>query len=311
MGDLRGIWQTLDLAPTVDTAAIRRAYARRLKSFDIDDEPDRYIALRDARDAAISRARSSDGDVVRKNDGDPVSSFEFATDLEFADDFDLWSDDDDTEFPHAPPETPSRSAVDGDDRDDHPMSDAANAHDASIQEHYDAVVTILFPGDERQRQVLDRETAADLTDHVDVLLADERLQELKFYTDAERWFAEVIAASSPRSDPILTQVIQHFGWLTGRGRIDQSPTVGAAVARRDALVYVTELQNRKHPLHQAWRELRKPATETSRRGWASDARKYGNCLVPSAPTIRPWSGSWTGTASRYGSVLLAPRSIGV
>ncbi|MGU3391733.1 hypothetical protein [Sphingomonas sp. M1A8_2b] len=282
MSDLRGIWRTLDLAPTADTAAIRKAYARRLKSFDIDDEPDRYIALRDARDAAIARARSGDddgdGDDLWDDDGDPVGSFAVAPDLEFADGFDRWSDDDDddAESAYACFETPSRSAAD---QDDHSARVAANAHDAAVQEHYAAVVAILFPGDEWRGQVLDRETAAALTDHVGVLLADERLEELKFYTDAERWFAEVVASSSPRSDPILTGVIEHFGWSAGRGRIDQSPAIAAVVERQDALAFASELQSPKHPLHRAWRELRRPATETSRRGWSVRRSKITQLLA--------------------------------
>lgn len=254
MSDLRGIWQTLDLAPTVDTAAIRKAYARRLKSFDIDDEPDRYIALRDARDAAIARARSGDDDDLWDDDGDPVGSFAVSPVLAFADGFDRWSDDD-------APEPSSRSV------EDKGNNLARDAHDAAMQAHYDAVVALLFPGDERQGQALDPTIVAALSDHVTALLADERLEELTFYAGAEHWFAEVIASSSPRSDPVLTQVIEHFGWLAGRGRIDQSPAVAAVVERRDALAFATELQNRKHPLHRAWRELREPASERSRRSW--------------------------------------------
>ena len=46
------IWQTLDIAPTRDTAEIRRAYARRLKACRPDRDPTGYQALREAFDEA-------------------------------------------------------------------------------------------------------------------------------------------------------------------------------------------------------------------------------------------------------------------
>ncbi|HKS34698.1 MAG TPA: J domain-containing protein [Enterobacteriaceae bacterium] len=46
------IWQTLDIAPTRDTAEIRRAYARRLKECRPDRDPTGYQALREAFDEA-------------------------------------------------------------------------------------------------------------------------------------------------------------------------------------------------------------------------------------------------------------------
>ncbi len=260
MTELQGIWRTLDLAPTVDTSAIRKAYAGVLKTFDIDDDPERYSALRDARDAAIAQARSG-----LLDEGDEIGSTgEPEADLNFADGYDEWFEGDADNSVNATSTGSLRSAGD---QPDHPAGDAAHTQDAAMQGHYDAVLAILFPGDEREGAALDRPTAATLAEHVRALLADERLEELKFYADAERWFAEVIASAPLRSDPVLTQVIEHFGWLAGRGRIDQSPAIAAVVERRDALAFATELQNRRHPLHRAWRELRRPATETSRRGW--------------------------------------------
>lgn len=257
MSEWQGVWRTLDLAPTIDTSAIRKAYARVLKSFDIDDEPDRYIALRDARDAAIAQARSGLDD----QGGETVFTVQPETDLNLADSAENSAEDDAAQTADEPFATPAR------------------LHDAAMQAHYDAVLAILFPGDEREDQALDETAATVLIEHVEALLADERLEELKFYTDAERWFADVIASSPLRSDPILTRVIESFGWLAGRGQIDQSPTIAAVVERRDALMFATALQNRKHPLHTAWRDLRRPATETSRRGWGVRRSKISRLLA--------------------------------
>ncbi|OYZ43277.1 MAG: hypothetical protein B7Y31_04330 [Novosphingobium sp. 16-62-11] len=50
-------WTVLKIAKTPDVAAIRRAYAERLKAMDIDRDVDGYARLREARDAALRWAR--------------------------------------------------------------------------------------------------------------------------------------------------------------------------------------------------------------------------------------------------------------
>lgn len=293
MSALRGIWRTLDLAPTGDTSAIRKAYARALKTFDMDDEPARYIALREARDAAIAQAPYFDGDAASTTDDHPPieSMVSFADPATLAQD-DRWSDKDVDEDERWQPEPPS--TVLADEQADH-TDGAEQAHVAAMQEHYDAVVTMLFPGDERQNQSLDRIAASVLAERVDALLADPRLEELAFHAEAEHWFAHVIASSPLRSDPILTRVIGHFGWLGSRGRIDQSPAIVAVIARYDALVFVTELQDRKHPLHKAWRELRKPAYENSRKSFGvsrTKVRELLGMIRTHHPTLEPQLDTW-------------------
>lgn len=49
-----GIWATLDIDPTTDRSAIRKAYAARLKAMDVDADPDGFATLRAARDAALA-----------------------------------------------------------------------------------------------------------------------------------------------------------------------------------------------------------------------------------------------------------------
>jgi len=53
-----GYWAELGIDPTDDARAIKRAYASRLKQIDMDADPDGYIALRDARDAALAAAEA-------------------------------------------------------------------------------------------------------------------------------------------------------------------------------------------------------------------------------------------------------------
>lgn len=48
-------WKVLGIARTPEVAAIRRAYADRLRAMDVDRDVDGYARLREARDAALDR----------------------------------------------------------------------------------------------------------------------------------------------------------------------------------------------------------------------------------------------------------------
>lgn len=55
-------WQRLGLAPTNDERAIKRAYAKILKTIDQDAEPEQFIVLREAMQQALDQARYADWD---------------------------------------------------------------------------------------------------------------------------------------------------------------------------------------------------------------------------------------------------------
>jgi hypothetical protein len=52
----RALWTRLGIPPTTDADAIRRGYAARLREIDVEQDPNAFIALREARDMALSRA---------------------------------------------------------------------------------------------------------------------------------------------------------------------------------------------------------------------------------------------------------------
>ncbi|MEH3037909.1 MAG: hypothetical protein PGN23_15705 [Sphingomonas adhaesiva] len=55
-GEQQDVWTILDLAPTDDRSAIRRAYAKKLRAIDADHDAAAFMALREARDGALALA---------------------------------------------------------------------------------------------------------------------------------------------------------------------------------------------------------------------------------------------------------------
>lgn len=219
----RGIWATLDCDPTTDRAAIRRAYAARLKAMDVDVDPDGFEALRDARDAALSRA----ADPVAAVDVEPVLTDPLPA------------------TPVAPEPEPE-----GD-----PLAEAMNAH-------FHALETLLFPGHDAPPTP---EELADIDHHGRALLADPRLEQVDFATGAERWFAETLAASIPRSDPLLEPAAAAFGWIDRRDDYALSADAHAIVERIAATRFAALMGDPKHRFHRAWREVTR--TDTGRTDW--------------------------------------------
>lgn len=210
----RGIWATLDLDPTTDRSAIRKAYAARLKAMDVDDDPAGFATLREARDAALAGVAET---VV---EAEPA--FE----------------------PEAP--SPPSDEVEGE-----PDPELAAFHDA-INAHFQALDALLFPG--RDEPPTAEELAA-IEHHGRALLADPRLEQVDFATGAERWFAEMLSASIPRSDPLLEPAAAVFGWIDRRNDYALSAEALAIVERIGAIRFTKLLDDPTHRFHRAWVEL--------------------------------------------------------
>jgi hypothetical protein len=59
------MWDELGIAPIADLAAIRRAYAARLKQTRPDDDPEGFRSLRAAFEQALARAERMAADLSR------------------------------------------------------------------------------------------------------------------------------------------------------------------------------------------------------------------------------------------------------
>lgn len=152
------------------------------------------------------------------------------------------------------PETLSAASVEPEPEVD-ALAEAMNAH-------FHALEALLFPGHDDPPTA---EELAEIDRHGRALLADPRLEQVDFATGAERWFAETLAASVPRSDPLLEPAAAAFGWIERRADYALSADAHAIVERIAATRYVALVSDPKHRLHKAWVELTRD--DDSRRNW--------------------------------------------
>ncbi|KQM27646.1 MULTISPECIES: hypothetical protein [unclassified Sphingomonas] len=122
----------------------------------------------------------------------------------------------------------------------------------AMNAHFHALEALLFPGHDAPSTP---DELADIAHHGSALLADPRLEQVDFAAGAERWFAETLAASVPRSDPLLEPAAAAFGWIDRRNDYALSADAQAIVERIGATRFVALLDDPRHRFHRAWREL--------------------------------------------------------
>lgn len=248
-------WDALGIAPTTERAAIRRAYAARLKAMDVDADPAGFERLRDARDAALAYAAAP---AIAPTDDAPYDAPE----------------------PDALPEPEPEPAPD-------PEPDPAETRfHAEIEAHFHALETLLFPGHADPPTPAEQEA---IRHHGQALLADPRMERVDFLTGAERWFAENLAASIPRSDPLLEPAAAFFGWIDRRNDYALSPDAQTIIERIGATRFVALVADPKHRLHGAWTELtRDDATRKPWRNPKGPRTELLKIIRTSHPQVEGW-----------------------
>lgn len=248
-----GPWAVLGIAPTPDARDIRRAYARMLKTIDVDGEPDRFVALREAFDHAVALAEAGDLEPINADAAIPAHT---------AIEDDRWSvpDDPPARIAPPPPSPPVPDAI-------HESDLNARALEQLLLSHRDDWASASPPEEEA---MLERWRA---------ILADPRFDELDHYARVEAWIAEIVAIGSPFSDPLVRPVVERFRWADQAGMIGQSPAIRFVVDRAATLDFIDRVAQADHPLHKAWHELTTPASEGSRRGWGVRRRHVDELLT--------------------------------
>ena len=225
------IWDTLELAPTDDTAAIRRAYAAKLKRTNPEDDPQGFQQLRQAFEAALVQ---------------PAYLFETGPELaengdEDADlyDFDVYAQPAQPEFGYTPADAePGRS----------PWEAAAEeGEQARLREGFAALHRGL-------------EAGAPVDEPLREILSAAALDQVAVQDQVERHLASVILYYGASADGIIAPVIQRFGWDQRVDDVDLHYDIQSVLQRAATLRFGQELEGGRHPLSAAYRVLRSPPT---------------------------------------------------
>ncbi|WP_155006371.1 hypothetical protein [Sphingomonas hengshuiensis] len=234
-------WRTLGIAPTNDTRAIRRAYAARLKTIDVEADPAAFIALREAFEDATQQAAWLDekGEEREWNwEEEAESAPEAAT-------------------PEPEPEPPAPSLA--------PQPWAPRTPDY-YEGHATALAELLHRNDLAPRPLPSTIDRREMLDHWRVIVSDPRMDRIDFAADVEAWIAQLVGYTIPFSDTLILPVTEYFGWYRDDGTIRQSPGMAEITARYRLLRLVEDFATPGHQHHAAWMELTTPAYEGSRRG---------------------------------------------
>ncbi|MDQ4086981.1 MAG: hypothetical protein M3177_03045 [Pseudomonadota bacterium] len=216
------VWATLAIEPTDDAAAIRRAYARKLKQIDVESDPAAFMALRDALEgglayAAFRRQRSAPQDV---------------------------------EMP--PCEPGAGEGLEQLPADDTPDQEAGEDPDA----RFIALANLLFaPAGESEEEGYLIPDAEALIGAVEVVIRHPDMENVDHSARVEVWLARILYEAIPRSDAVIPLVVDWFGWEKHSGKWDQPWLLEELVRRRHAFRLIDEVADPGHPHHKAWRDL--------------------------------------------------------
>ncbi|WP_324262105.1 hypothetical protein U4960_02860 [Altererythrobacter sp. H2] len=264
-------WDVLGIDPTADKAAIRSAYAVRLKAMDVDLDIRGFADLRSARDAALREAayvgqedRVDDllfdaGPDLREDPGpsgkdratdQPVVSFAPAG---WENTFTAESDEElswDNEFGYGTGAFANpHSRIDA--GDDQAWGNGGDAADVQL-------ARLLYPGGAHSEEAFSEEECTQAETCLDTLIADARGGDLGREQAIDGWLAELLAESWPRSAPLLEQAAEAFDWLAQSGEIGERLALQFLNPRLRGMRFVAKVGQSGHPLHKAWTELMRP-----------------------------------------------------
>ncbi|MES2441810.1 MAG: hypothetical protein V4574_03200 [Pseudomonadota bacterium] len=220
-------WKLLGIDPTSDTRAIRVAYAAKLKAIDPETDPQAFVMLREAFDAAQVLAQRVD-----------------------------LPGDDEEEAPEEDNPFAASAA---------PSDTRWTAEPATPQAHAEALAALLHSHDPALPWPTEEQRKAMLA-HWHAIVADPRMEEIAFFADAERWLAETIARTTAFSDPLVIPAVDYFGWLGTDGSIHQTQAVTDLTYRYRVLEFLESIQQPGSPHYEAWCELTTPAGPGATRG---------------------------------------------
>lgn len=297
-------WKVLGIAKTPEVAAIRRAYAERLKAMDVDKDVAGYARLREARDAALRWARMQAAKPAAEDAFDPFAGVTPLEEPEVPTEPKPEPEPEPSHWLYAAPEAtgesdpslttrlggaaPKLDVVSGFSAAQAPADQAIAVErdpfarpvllgleatsDAVMPAwaHEQALYRLLLPGnmvDEDTLPPLEGWEEAMALGHLKAVLGHAETVSVTAFDEIDNWLARILADAWPRSAPLLEPAAAMFGWESERGQVSERPAVAFLNARLRGLRFREKVEDPKHPLHKAWKELTTPAQQGSRRGW--------------------------------------------
>jgi hypothetical protein len=249
------IWGILELQPTRDVAQIRRAYARKLKVTQPEDDAEGFQRLRAAYEAALRLAKQSSLATVsvlveQENEAGsaafaaPADTAESATPAVPA-------------MPAERTETAETAAL------AEPAESAAPARAAtpvaSPPERDPALVELEanFRALQAGLQVGHAIPDTELRARLHAVLDSAALDNLSIFHTLETMLAALIAATVPRSDSLIVECVTRFKWLQQEHSLQPNPAVRAVLQRQSELEFRWDLERGRSPYSRAYAQLRK------------------------------------------------------
>jgi hypothetical protein len=245
-------WDVLGIERTGEKAAIRRAYAERLKAMDLDADVGGYADLRHARDEGLRQATQGG------HADEPILADELDDAQPDLPDYDGDGDDPDDDFAIAWNDIhPGPGGDFGYGTGEFADPDTTIADDAALG-HDRVLAGLLYPGGEYSDAAFTHEEYATAQAALDALLAEAHGGDLGREQAIDHWLGELLAETWPRSAPLVEQASTAFDWLALSGQIGERPAHQFLNPRLRGMRFAEKVEQLDHPLHKAWSELKKP-----------------------------------------------------
>jgi hypothetical protein len=218
-------WEILGLQPTGELAAIKRAYAAKLKSIDPDQDLPAFLKLRDAFEFARRHAARANRP-PEDNLLDPED-----LDADMAADFDT----------NEPPPEHDRTG------------EAVDPQAAEPERDPRADLYKLLWNNAPPEPAVAQPIVMALLHHPNMELVD-------FANETEAWLAQIAIETIPRSDPILSLLDAHFGWQKLEDSVRLNPAVAGVLRRIKDLDAIERLQSPTHRWNETFLLLQQPAS---------------------------------------------------
>lgn len=225
------VWAVLEVERTTDGRAIRAAYARKLRTIDMEAEPQAFTALRAAYEQALhyaARAQAQPVEAAPPPEAEPVMAP--AEDAPYRDDARWEAAEPEPAAPPPPPaERPSWVAD----------IEAINA---------------LIGGDQSREAIF-----APITTHINAILSHPAMLEIDHAAQVENWAAHTILNGMPRTNALLNPCIAAFGWWERAAEYNCPPAIGQIIQRHIDNQALIKLREANSVYSQALQMLCDPA----------------------------------------------------